>query len=248
MRFTVLSLLTLPMLAACSDGTGPSGNDIGRVRLSITTGARPGAAPSLAAAETYTLGGTTLVLTRVQLVLKEIELKRAEESATCEDDSALGDSDDCEEFEVGPVLLDLPLNGTIAQVVAIDADTGTFRELEFEIHKPEDDGRDQAFLARYPDFRRVSIRVEGTWNGVPFVYTTDLSAEQELELVPPLQVTAAGSTEVTLRVDLRGWFLNAGATAFVNPATANQGQPAEGLVKENIKRSFEAYENDDDDD
>lgn len=242
---TATLVLSLALLAACSDGTGPASDGTGRVRLALSTGASLAAGPSLAASETYTLGGTTLVLTRVQLVLREIELKRTEHSASCMDDQEGESDDDCEELAFGPMLLDLPLNGTTSQVVTIEADTGTYRELEFKVHTPEDDGGDAAFLAQHPDFRRVSIRAEGTWNGTPFVFISDLGVEQELDLVPPLSITSAGSTDLTLQVDLRAWFLNSGGSAFVNPATANKGQPAEGLVKENIKRSFEAYENDD---
>lgn len=237
------------LVAACSDSTGPSSADTGRIRLSLAIASGPARGPSLAAGETYSLGGTTVTFTKVQLVLREVELKRTEQSANCSVDTgsdSQGD-DDCEEFVTGPVLLDLPLNGLAEQVVTINADTGTYRELEFEIHRPEDNGSDGTFLAAHPDFRGVSIRAEGTWNGTPFVYVTDLSAEQETALIPPLVVAAAGSTDLTLRVDLRSWFLNGAGTAFVNPGTANKGQPNEGLAKENIKRSFDAFEDDDHD-
>ena len=244
MRAITLAL-GMAALAACSDGTGPGTTGTGQVRLSLSTQSVLAGGPALAASESYTLGGTTLVLSRVQLVVREIELKRVASSSTCGDDSEGESDDDCEEIEFGPILLDLPLNGSVSQVVTVAADTGTYGELEFEIHKPEDDSADAAFLAQHPDFRRVSIRAEGTWNGTPFVFLSDLGVEQELDLVPPLRIEAAGNTDLTLRVDLRSWFLNSGGTAFINPSTANKGQPAEGLAKENIKRSFEAFENDD---
>ncbi|HEX9167105.1 MAG TPA: hypothetical protein VF862_14425 [Gemmatimonadales bacterium] len=242
MRVITLAL-GMMALAACSDGTGPDTAGTGRIRLNLSTLPVPAGGPALS--ETYTLGGTTLVLSRVQLVVKEIELKRAEDSSTCLDDAEGESDDDCEEIEFGPILLELPLNGSVSQVLTVEADTGTYRELEFEIHKPEDGGEDAIFLAQHPDFRRVSIRAEGTWNGTPFVFLSELGVEQELDLVPPLRIEAAGSTELTLRVDLRSWFLNSGGTAFINPATANKGQSAESVVSENIKRSFEAFENDD---
>ena len=240
--FSVLALLT----AACSDATGPGAG--GNVRLLIAAGAPASAGSPAQLSETYSLGGTTIEFTRVQLVLREIELKRTEASSACEGESQSGRSDDdCEEFEFGPVLLDLPLDGAPDQVVTIDAAAGTYRELEFKVHKPGDDNRDGSFLAQHPDFQGVSIRAEGRWNGTPFVYITDLSAEQEVALMPPLTIEAEGSTDLTLRVDLQAWFLDGGRTAFVNPATANKGQPRESLVKENIKRSFDAFEDDDHD-
>lgn len=253
----VLGILALSSLA-CSAGTGPSSKNTGQVQLAIATASRPAASPALAP-ENYSLGGTTLSLTKVQLVLREIELKRLESSTTCiqdapaaalssgsEDHSGEGE-DHCEEFSTGPVLLDLPLNGVVDQVVTINADTGTYRKLEFKVHVPGGDPLDQTFLTQHPDFTGVSIRAEGTWNGTPFVYTTDLSAKQEVMLVPPLSVAAAGNTDVTIKIDLHAWFLNGAGTAFLDPATANKGQPNEGTVKENIKRSFDAFEDDDHD-
>ncbi len=239
-----LGLLAALVLAACGDATGPGGAP-GRLSLHLTTGgAASGSGPALAP-ETLTLGGNTLVVTRVQMVLREIELKRARGTDACPSNGSSGSSDDCEELTLGPILLDLPLGGSVARVFTVEADTGTFRELEFDIHKPEDDGRDREFLARHPDFRRVSIRVDGTYNGAPFVFITDLNTEQEVDLVPPLVIGEGRVTDLTLRVNLRDWFLNASRTTFVSPASANKGGPNEGLVKDNIEDSFEAFEDDD---
>ena len=240
--------LSLPLVAGlllvtagCSDATGPNAGQ-GRMDLSFAVAL---AGVQAAAAETMTLGGNTLVVDRVQLVLREVELKRARGTADCSSSSGSGRSDDCEELEIGPFLLDLPLGGGIARAVSIVVDTGTFRELEFEVHKPEDDGRDREFLAQHPDFARVSIRVDGTYNGTPFVFLSDLNVEQEIDLVPPLVVAEAASTNLTLSVDLGQWFLNAFGTSFVNPGSANKGGANEGLVKDNIKQSFEAFEDHD---
>ena len=240
--------LSLPLVAGlllvtagCSDATGPNAGQ-GRVDLSFAV-ALSGA--QAAVAETMTLGGNTLVIDRVQRVLREVELERARGTAACSSGAGSGRSDDCEELELGPFLLDLPLGGGIARAVSIAVDTGTFRELEFEIHKPEDDGRDREFLARYPDFARVSIRVAGTYNGTPFVFLSDLNVEQEIDLVPPLVVTEAASTNLTLSVDLGRWFLTSSRTTFVNPGSANKGGANEGLVKDNIQQSFEAFEDND---
>lgn len=243
-RAAAFLLVLLVPLAGCTDGTGPQTPGTGQLTLSIASAVGPALAPG---SETMTLGGNTLVIDRVQLVLREIELKRARGTDACISSSGSSSDDDCEEIEVGPVLLDLPLGEGPARVVTIEVDTGTFRELEFEVHKPEDDGRDREFLVQHPEFARVSIRVDGSFNGTPFTYLSDLDVEQEIDLVPPLVVLEAAATNLTLSVDLREWFLSGGRTTLVNPASANKGGSNEGLVKENIKRSFEAFEDDDDD-
>jgi hypothetical protein len=233
------------MVAGCSDDeTGPDGRS--QVTLSVTT--EPAAAPGLMLDEIITVGDDVLVLESVELVLREIEFERSESSTDCDDDVSGGD-DDCEELEIGPVLLDLPLGTGIARELTVVVDTGHYDELEFEIHKPEDNGddADAAFIAAHPEFENVSIRVTGTFNGTPFTYETDLDVEQEHDLSPSLVVAESGSVNVTLLVDVSAWFLDEAGTALVDPATANQGGANESVVKTNITESIEAFEDHDSD-
>jgi hypothetical protein len=254
------------LLAACGgDSNSDGGNGPGTTPVvSFNLAARPAgaAAARLASvAEPYTVtdgSGNTLTFEKVELVLREIELKRADRDVACgEDDSNSDDdgnddssddssADDCEELEFGPVLLDLPLGGGAAQAFTVEIAAGTYDKLEFEIHKPEDDGdaNDAAFLAAHPDFRDVSIRVSGTWNGTPFTYVTDLGEEQEQALVPPLSIATATATELTLFVDVNTWF-RTGAGTLVNPASANEGGTNESLVENNIENSIDVFEDDD---
>ncbi len=163
------------------------------------------------------------------------------------DDSDDGDDDSCEKFVAGPFLLELPLDGSVETVVTLDDVTpGVYDELEFDIHKPEDDTADDlAFIQQNPDFRRISIRVEGDYNGDSFVYETDLNEDQEVDLVPPLVVTGSSNqTNVTLVVDVDSWFRR-GDGQLVDPATANKGGSNEKLVEDNIEDSIEGIEDDD---
>ncbi len=238
-------LATLGLLSsACSDGTGP-GNGMPQATLSFVTRAAPAPAMATMSAlrdETLLDGQNTLVITSAEVVLREIELKRIDVS--CEE--ALNE-DDCEKFEVGAMLLDLPLDGQVEQVRAIDIDPGTYRELEFDIHKVTDDAEDAAFRAAHPDMVGISIRVRGTFNGDPFSYTTDLNVEQEFDLVPPMVIDEnTTSVNVTVLLDLDAWFRD-GAGSLLDPTTGNKGEVNEGLIKENIKQSTEAFEDNDHD-
>ncbi|MGQ0704076.1 MAG: hypothetical protein ACT4PM_13170, partial [Gemmatimonadales bacterium] len=232
-RSTLVQLAALGLaLGGCSDLSGPNpGPGQGRVNLSMASTSGGSANGPALAAEPLTLGGTVLVFQEVELVLREIELKRLQDTFPC-DNSGSGNDDDCEELEFGPLLVNLSLDGRTEQVVSVVVDTGTFRRLEFEIHKPDDDTEaDLAFLQQHPDFRRISIRARGTFNGSPFVFTTDLNVDQRFELIPPFVVREGQTTELVLMVDLRAWFLNGAGTAFVNPETANKGGQNENLVK-----------------
>jgi hypothetical protein len=187
--------------------------------------------------DTIVDGVDTLVLTSVEVVMREIELKRVE-TTDC-------DSDDCETFDAGPVLVSLPLTPGAQQRFALDTvPFGSYDEIEFDVHKPDDgDPQDQVFVAANPDFAEISIRVRGTFNGQAFEYTTDLNVEQELDLVPAITVTESSSINVTVFVDVRTWFVVNGT--LVDPATANKDEPNESEVAQNIQNSFEAFEDDD---
>ena len=240
-------------VAACSDNNTGAGSlrfNVSAVRptaaaASAALGA--GASPAVVTAGDTTmlvLGNDTIILRSVELVLREIELKRVE-AAGC--DSVQGNGD-CEEFEAGTTLVSLPLGATaIDAVVSVNAPAGMYDKLEFKIHMPESSD-DAAFIAANPAFDGVSIRVTGTYSQAgtrsDFTYTSDLDAGQEVQLSTPLTVSDGVPANVTLRVDVSTWFLNTGGTALVDPASANKGQPNEGVVKNNIEQSFDAFRDD----
>ncbi len=235
------------ILAACSDGTGLSGNGATQVSLSITTtlSGRPAASSAmfmLAGADTLSDGQNELVITRAELVLREIEMERINDDGC---DSLALDHDSCEKFETGPILLDLPLDGSVEQILVIVPDTGTYDEIEFELHKvSNDDPEDVDFRDAYPDMVGKTIRIQGSYNGQPFTYENDIDDEQEYDLVPPLVVDEMTTqVNVTIRIDIDAWFRDA-AGNLVNPQSGNKGGANESLVNENIKHSFEAFEDD----
>lgn len=252
-RFGLLGApLAAVLFAACADNTG------GRLSLALSS-VRPaapvasaglssvGASPSVVTAGDSTviaLGNDTIILRSVEVVLREIELKHVE-AAAC--DAVEGNSD-CEEFETGTTLVALPLGSTATEtVVAVSAPAGMYDKLEFKIHKPESSD-DAAFIAANPNFDGVSIRVTGTYSQggtrSDFTFTSDLDASQEVSLSPPLTVSDGQPANVTLRVDIANWFLNAGGTALVDPASANAGQANESVVRGRIEASFEAFRDD----
>jgi hypothetical protein len=237
------SLAALALLAACSgdsSGPGSSGRQVAFHLATRENTAAPGLA-RLTGPETIGVGNDTIVFTGVQLVLREIELNQVGGSAC---DTTL--TDDCEELKIGPILLDLPLGAGADRQFTVPVDTGSYDEIEFEIHKPESSD-DAGFIALHPAFDGVSIRATGTWNGTPFTYTSDLDVEQEYTIAPPLVVTETSGANVTLRVDLAGWFLNQAGDGLLDPATANKGGQNEGEVKSNIEASINAFEDDDHD-
>jgi hypothetical protein len=212
----------------------------------------------VAAPETITVGSDVLVLDQVDLVIRQIELNRVGASTGCESSgdgspTASQESEnerhsgndgvehECEEVELGPMLVTLPLDGSTSQQIEVPLAPGTYDRVQFQVHKPDDDNaEDVAFLAAHSDFRRVSIRARGTFNGTAFEFVSDLSAHQRLTLSPPLVLAKDSTAAVSLTVDVHSWFLDAAHNRLISPATALKGQPNEGLVDRNIKESLRA--------
>jgi len=232
------------LLAACGDSTGPNGATRVSLSFSSAPSAQPSVAPSLSvmAADTMSDGQNELVLSSVEIVLREIELKRVE----VVDCDVVPEPDGCEKFETGPMLVTVPLDGGTSQAVSIDMQPGQYDEVEFDIHKVSNgDPEDAAFRTAHPDLIDTSVRVQGSYNGAAFTYVTDLMDEQKYDLIPALAIDDGTTTaNVTLHLDISSWFVDA-AGDLVDPDSANKGGQNENLVKDNIRASIDAYEDSD---
>lgn len=259
MRVPLLGAVSLAFLAsACSDG----GTDTATIAFNVATRAEGGVPLAMSGdPDTLTDGTNVLVIDTAQLVIRDIKLHQVENGLCSDDDddqdddSSGGDDDlrtanlsdddeddDCDEVRVGPFLLDLPLGPGAARQFTVEVPAGSYREVDFKVHKPSDDS-DAAFIAANPAFRGRSVRVVGTYNGTPFTYTGDAEGSQETEFNPPLVVGESAGADLTLFVDLATWFRVNGA--LIDPALANEGGPWADQVENNIKGSIRTFCDDD---
>ena len=172
--------------------------------------------------------GNGLVLNRVRVVIRKVELEKA---GTLEMD----------EIASGPYLLDLSGtsldSGGVAKVLETSFTPGTYSEIKLEIHKPEPgeigvNGDLTAMIAA-----NASIIADGTIDGANFSFATAVSAEQKFE---GNLVLNAGSN-LTLNVDPSTWFTSS-AGRLDPTVAANRSQ-----IENNIQSSFKAFKDDDHD-
>lgn len=250
---TAVALLATAGLAACGDSTAPAGappvslSFAAKSTAPVFSRQSSGARPDIV----ITVGSGSLTITRAQLVFRDVKLEGiATTSCVGDDDGPDGDvsssskagDDDCNEVKLGPMLVDLPLSGAPETAATIGLPQGSYREIKLKVHAPESgSSRDVGFLAANPSFAGVSVRVEGTYNGQPFVYTSNVEAEAEMEFSTPFVV--AGGTNLTIAVNLNGWFRDSSGN-LIDPATAASGGANEATVENNIKASFDAYRDD----
>lgn len=226
--------------AACSDSTGSSRN---AVTLSLTTRSSaiaanrvPSSPLTSGAPLTITVGANTIMISKAQIVMDEIELNTGS-GTDC------AGSDGCAEMKLDPQLVDLPLDGVTQLDLGALVPPGTYHELEFKVDAVEngETASSATFIAAHPDFLNVSVRVEGTFNGEPFVFTTHEDVDFDLEFQPSVTL-AEGATNITIGIDLSTWFRNS-AGAVVDPR--DEGNSS--LIVNNIKNTFHAFEDRDHD-
>ena len=190
---------------------------------------------------TSTNGTHTLVITRAAVSLSRLELATVDSAGCADDDHPEHDDDRCHELKAGPLLVELPVDNSVVSVLTLQLPAGTYRALEAKVRKVQTaDSGGAAFLAANPQFANASARVEGTFDGTPFVFSGAVNASLELRFDPPLTVGSTATT-VTVHVSIDQWFAD-GSGNLVDPATANSGGANENLVNDNIRRSFHAFE------
>src|SRR6266550_6953565 len=229
-------------LTAC-DATAPKTSQ--PVSLSVTTKGASGVAvpagSSMSAAIQIGSGANSLTITQAQVVLARIELSTAGSCATT------GEEDDCAELQLGPTLVDLPVDAT-TQVMLVDVavPAGTYSGVQAKLDAVKPDDGASAFLTAHPDFQGISVKVTGVFTDASntthdFTFTSEVDAEMEARFEPP--VTLASDTKnFTIAVDIASWFKDAGG-AVIDPTNAANAE----AIAQNIRRSARVFEDDDHD-
>jgi hypothetical protein len=239
----VVTLAAVSALAACSSDV--LGGNKQAVQLSFTTNASTvPAAAGIRMSPDLAVGPTSdLVLTKIQFVLDKIELDRngtascvAEIEAAGDDHAAVGE--ECEDVERDPVVVDVPVDNALHAVLNVPLSEGTYSELEAKLEPARAEAT--AFNAANPSLAGKSVRIEGTYKGNAFVFTSAVRRSLEMSFNPPLVIDAT-TKNATISFDAAKWFLDSNG-AVIDPATATDGSSAQQQIESNIQRSFHAFE------
>jgi hypothetical protein len=242
-NFKLAGVVALSTLAACSsDLTGANRQP---VRLSFTTNVTgaPAAAGIRISPDLVVGAAGDLILTKVQVVVGKIELNEndatncvAEIEATGDDHAAVGH--ECEDVSRDPVLIDIPVDAALHSVINVPLAPGTYTKLEAKLEPARDNAT--AFNTANQNLVGKSVRVEGTFKGTQFVFTSAVRAELEMEFSTPLVIDAT-TQNATVTLDVAKWFLD-GSGAVIDPTAATAGSSALQTIEDNIRRSFHAFE------
>jgi hypothetical protein len=146
------------------------------------------------------------------------------DSAEARDSSEAPDTNehDCEALNVGPVTVNLPLDGTTK--VALDAlvPAGTYTGLRAELAHVDVAG----------------VFTDSTGADHPFSFTSGVGAEVEMTFPAPVTV-GAGTNNLTIDVNVGSWFTDAGG-AVIDPTNPQNHE----AIEHAIRASFRAFEDD----
>lgn len=227
-------LFILPFALLLFSGCNSTGSDPGQPTLALTVAAKN--APMASGKQNTTVQNTHVTITEAKMLIREVELK-----SDLEDD---GVADDSLDFKSDSFVAVLNLDGTPNEVAFNEVPAGTYDEIEFEVHKPEDNETppDPDFKTGTSGDERFSIIVSGTYDGQNFTYRSRENMEQEIELTTPLTITEdSGPVSVTLSVDLSEWFVDENGN-LLNPTVAEN----QNAIDDSIRRSFEEVFKDND--
>lgn len=230
-KWLLLAPLALVLSLTGCDSTGADGNQASLSLSLVTTNSSQTSQKQQVFAQ-----NDHVTITEAKMLIRRIEFKN-----DLDDD---GIADDSLDFQTDPLIMLLNLDGNVNEIAVTKVQPGSYDEIEFDVHKPED-----METPPDPDFRigdsgdeRFSIIITGSYNGQNFVYRSNENMEQELELATPLVITEdTENINVTLKVDVSNWFVDESGNQLdpLNPNNVSD-------IDDSIERSFEnVYEDND---
>ena len=218
----VIFLFSITMFQCEDNPAGPTATS-GRIKLSLKRAVPAGVLKTAAV--------SAVTISSAQVVIHEVEFESPGEDSL---DYKLR-----QPFIQDLMTIDLP------QVIDnLSVPFGTYKEIEIEINelKPEDG---QVYVDN-PQLQNLSILVTGYVDddpGQPFVFTSDLDEEVEIEFNSLLVLDEnTPVSQIVLTIDLDSWFVDENGLSLDPRSIDNKSK-----IENNIKKSIDAFEDENDD-
>src|SRR6266550_8714303 len=236
---SILFLAPVILLTAC-DSTAP--RPMQRVNLSATIGSAGPFADVIVSGS-----GGTVRITSAQMVLSDIKLESSDATCSSADDDANevdeandqpdanetdaddNDDEECEPIRVETVQVDLPLDGTTKVILDALVPMGTYTGLR----------------AKLEGVNVVGVFTDAGGTAHPFTFMSHVEAEVEMNFATPVTVDAH-TTNLTIDVDVGGWFKDA-TGAVIDPTNSANQETIEHAIRASL-RAFEDNDHDGNDD
>jgi len=237
LKMTVVAITSIIAFSACNGLTGSSSTKTAKTQLSVRTAPANTVAPTAPSSPASTGGSTaatssnTIKVDTAKVLIKKVEFHGAEEDST--------------EFEAGPFVLSLNMDTTVSSIAVSNLPNGKYTEISFEIHKPRPNEAitDSDFVEGPKEDQMYSVVVKGFYNGKHFVFKSARSAEESINLNPPLIVSdTLSSYNATIQVFVDKWFVDRNGNTL-DPTDPNNTE----AIEHAIQRSFQAFKDNNED-
>lgn len=229
----VVALLAIALIVpGCEKSTEPTGTG----QISMTSKYTSAPAPAASIRPDFAVASESAIdsirITRARFVLRDIKFKTQADSSN---------------FRTLPMILELNLSGAVQEVSVASVPFGTYRRIEFDVHRVDTasvNGVPAAERPLYADFLagdRYSIIIEGTIYTAgqaprSFVYRSRVNAKQKIDLSPELVVSdGQTSVNVTMLVSSDGWFKS--GNTLLDPTDSRN----ESEIDNNLRASIRVY-------
>lgn len=186
-------------------------------------------------------GGSTLNISRVELVLNQVEFRRSDgEGCVDSEEPGQDDGDSCAEVAVQPTILELPVDRDAATTGPVVVPAGTYEGLEFDLQVAT--ASDGNIVNQSPSLVGSSLQVRGSFDdgsGGVELDSAFFSPEfqVQLDLDNPIELGEGFASSMTVTVDVASWF-RLENDELVNPSVAARDTSLARQVAENIQSSF----------
>ncbi len=189
-----------------------------------------------------------LVITSAKILINDLMIEKSEVNAEAGDSLNIlhgvmgggqadaGVSED-EDLRMDPLVVDLNVNGSLNTVAVNSVPQGTYYAVKFKIHKPQPYEAIPDSEFRDSNNNRYSVVVKGTYNGTPFVFKSDITAEQKIMLNPPVTVTGNNPVNVTITVNPYDWFASNGS--YMDPSDNSNQAEINSQIRTSFRKGFE---------
>jgi hypothetical protein len=243
MRFTIppVAVLVAASLAGCGGGS----------TMSVSTALKSSAAAAVAAPA----APSPVTLSKLYLVVKELELEKGSAPATAPAAAATGSTTggssapstkELQDLEIGPfvVVVDLAATGLQVAIPDVTIPEGSYKGVEFEIHRVRAGEKlNVPTTAGGVDLVGVSMVLEGTCAGTagPTGFSVTSAMEVEVEYEAAIVVGKDTKNNVTFQFDTTKWLT--GPSGALDPCVKNDAVYAQ--IAANVKASLRAFDDDD---
>jgi hypothetical protein len=139
------------------------------------------------------------------------------------------------------------LSGDVQKISAANIPQGVYDHIKFEIHKPgvNEEFSDPDFNTGSAGNQRFSIIIIGTYNSARFVFKSQNTINQSINIDPPVIVAdSIGVANLTLAVNVDNWFSD-GDGGYLNPTDTGASNVA--AIENTIRYSFRGFKDNDKD-